>query len=536
METHCVSRWLNLRGAWVAALFLSTPLVPAAETPPPIQWQASFGGSGSDSGRSVVPAGDGGFVLGGRSASGASGNKTSATYGGNDLWLVKIDANGNKLWDKSFGGSDDEGFYYSALAATPDGGFLLAGDSFSGVSGNKTSPSYGGYCDSWLVKVDAFGNKVWDKSFGGSGDYDVLFTIVSTDDGGALLGGASTSGISGNKTSTNHGAFDLWLVKVDASGNKLWDKSFGGSGGDGDIGGYFLPSVSIVPTGDGGFLIGGPSASGVSGNKTSPNYGDYDYWLVKIDADGNKLWDRSYGGNSSDLLTSVAPTPDGGFLLGGTSESGISGNKTSVSHGRIDYWVIKVDAAGNKLWEKTFGETGDEHLYSIALTSDGGILLGGQRRVPNGDDRDYWLVKTDATGTQLWEQSFGGPYTSPTDIGFDVLRTVLSTEDGGILLAGGSDSGISGNKTSPNYGGLDFWVIKLAGPPKLFIRQDIGNARISWPLSAASYLLERTTALPLPPATTTWSEVSPPYQTNATEISVIVPTPDGNHFFRLRQP
>jgi hypothetical protein len=525
-----------VRGVCVAPVFLIAPIVSAAETPPPIEWQESFGGTGNDTGRSVVPTGDGGFVLGGRSASGASGNKTSGNYGLSDLWLVKIDAMGNKLWDKSFGGNDDEGFYYSALAATPDGGFLLGGDSFSGISGNKTSPRYGGYTDSWLVKVDASGNKLWDKSFGGSGDYDVLYAIVSTDDGGALLGGVSTSGISGNKTSANYGAMDLWLVKIDASGNKLWDKSFGGSGGDGDVGGNFLPYASIVPTGDGGFLIGGPSRSGVSGNKTSPNYGDYDYWLVKTDANGNKLWDRSFGGNNRDVLTTITPTPDGGFLLGGASESGISGNKItpnySAPNGTFDDWLVKVDAGGNKLWEKSFGRNGDEYLYSIALTGDGGIVLGGFKACSFCGDLDFWLVKTDATGTKLWEQSFGGPYTSPT--GVDVLRTVLSTEDGGFLLAGGSSSGISGNKTTPNYGASDFWVIKLAGPaPQLAISSSTGGVRLSWPLAASAWVLERSESMESAAA---WLPIPVPYESDAADFFYTVPNPSGRGFFRLRKP
>lgn len=509
-------------------------LLAAAEAPPPVEWQASFGGSGSDSCRHIVPTGDGGYVLGGRSTSGRSGNKTSAQYGGNDLWLVKMDRAGNKVWDRSFGGSGDEGFYYSALAATPDGGFLLGGDSWSGVSGNKTSPRQGGDADAWLVKVDASGNKLWDRSYGGTSEYDTLFTIVPLADGGAFLGGISNSRASGNKSSAHLGGFDFWLIRVDAVGNKLWDKSFGGSGDEGDLGGDLLPAVSIVPSGDGGCLMGGPSNSGVSGNKTSPNQGDFDYWLLRIDADGNKLWDRSYGGNRSDFLTSMIRTPDGGLLLGGKSESDVSGNKTSTSGGLGDFWVVKVDAAGNMEWDKSFGGTADETLYSIAADGSGGFLLGGQFACFSCSDLDFWLVKVDATGSFLWEQSFGGPYTPPN--GVDVLRSVLSAEDGGLLLAGASSSGIRGNKTSPNYGGSDFWAIKLGAPARLSMVHGNGLARISWPRTAASYLLEGAPALAPGPAATPWSKVPPPYETNDTHISVSVPMSDESRFFRLRSP
>jgi hypothetical protein len=429
-------------------MLLIVEFVRAAEMPPPVEWQRSFGGSGGENCRKIVSTSDGGFLLSGGSNSGVSGNKTSVAYGEGDWWLVKVAANGNKLWERSFGGSGDDGFLAPAVE-TADGGFLLGGRSSSGVSGNKTSANYGDY-DYWIIKIDAVGNKLWERSIGGSGS-DVLTALVSTSDGGFLLGGISSSGVSGTKTSANYGDRDFWLVKVDAIGSQLWDRSFGGSGREGadDI---FAPPWSIVPSGDGGFVMGGQSSSGVSGNKTSANYGGSDYWLFKVDADGNKVWEQSFGGNNADYLNSIAPADDGGFLLGGTSYSGISGNKASPAYGLRDFWLVKVDANGNKLWDKTLGGDGEENLASIASTSDGGFVLGGYRVCyPLCGNFDFWLVKVDARANELWQRTFGGS-------GFDELNSVVVASDGAIVLGGPSSSGISGNKTSPNYGDRDFWA------------------------------------------------------------------------------
>ncbi len=522
--------WLRTRDVLALILICEATSLAAEGAAPPVEWQASFGGSGNDYCRRMVPAGDGGFVLLGTSNSGRSGNKTAPGYGERDLWLVRIDAAGSKVWDRSFGGSGDEGFYSHALAATPDGGFLLGGDSWSGVSGNKASPRRGGDADAWLVKVDASGTKLWDRSFGGSSVYDTLFSILPTDDGGAFLGGVSNSRPSGNKTSPHWGGFDFWLIRVDAEGNQLWDKSFGGSGDEGDLSASALPAVTLVPSGDGGFLMGGPSTSGVSANKAARNYGDYDYWLLRIDADGNKLWDRSFGGSRSDFLTGIARSPDGGYLLSGVSESGVSGNKTSVSNGGQDFWVVKVDGAGNKQWEGSYGSRDDEVPYDLSILRDGGVVVGGYR-FPGWD---YQVFGLDANGTQLWGHSFGEPYA--IGVGGELLRSVMTTPDGGILLGGGSDSPTSGTKTSEHFGNSDFWVIKLAAPARLSMVHDNGMARVSWPRTAASYLLDGAPALAFPPADTPWSEVSPPYETNDTHISVRLPTSGGSRFFRLRSP
>ena len=130
---------------------------------------------------------------------------------------------------------------------------------------------------------------------------------------------------------------------------------------------------SIVPSPDGGYLLGGSSRLGISEERR----GGRDYLVVKIDAAGNKCWDKTFGGIFYDELRSIVPSPDGGYLLGGDSDSDISGDKSEESRGGRDYWVVKIDASGNKRWDKTFGGGNDDGLYSIAPSADGGYLLGG---------------------------------------------------------------------------------------------------------------------------------------------------------------
>jgi hypothetical protein len=440
-----------------AVLFLSLLLHSPADTAraqPSVEWQAAFGGSGDDYFSSMRPTPDGGYIVGGSSESGASGNKTHANFGDSDGWLVKVDGSGVKQWDQAFGGSGTD--YLESVQPTSDGGYILGGESGSGVSGNKTNASFGGY-DCWLVKVDSSGVKQWEKGFGGSG-LESLMSVQQTGDGGYILGGESASGVSGNKTSANFGSTDYWLVKVDGGGNKQWEKVFGGNSDDNLLG--------AEPTSDGGYILGGFSGSGVSGNKTTASFGVLDYWVVKVDGNGTKQWEKAFGGSSYDYLRSVQQTSDGGYILGGYSFSGISGNKTNPSFGGADYWLIKLDSNGNKQWEKVFGGSSDDNLFSARQTSDGGFILGGwsqsgvsgNKTVASFGDYDYWIVKTDASGNKQWEKVLGGS-------AFEALFTVEQTSDQGFMVGGHSRSGISGGKTNASFGGSDNWLVKLAANP-----------------------------------------------------------------------
>lgn len=414
------------------------------------QWEGTFGGAELDDLKAMKVLPDGSLLLGGTSDSGISGNKAIAGFGANDFWLVKVDPKGNRIWEKVFGGLVQDNF--RTMETLDDGSIVLAGSGFSNNDGNRSAPGFGGV-DVWLVKLDASGNKIWDKAFGGS-QYDDVYAIHALSDGGLLLVGSTLSSADGNKSSPTYGSSDGWLVKVDAEGNKVWDRTFGGSGED-----WF---TSIQSTRDGGFLLGGVSQSPADGNKAAPALGNADMWLVKVDAGGNKIWDRSYGGTNFDVLNAMAPTSDGGCLLGGVSGSDVGPGRSAPISGLLDYWIVKVDAGGNQLWDKSYGGMSMDELSVIRPLADGGFLLGGssasgadgnKTALPYGGN-DYWVVRIDAQGAKLWDRSFGGTAS-------DSLRAIEPTPDGGFMIGGTSESGIGGNKTSAGFGTADFWALKI---------------------------------------------------------------------------
>jgi len=432
--------------------------------PPAVQWQASFGGSEWDGGRSVQQTADGGYILGGFSYSDTDGNRTSPGFGRNDYWVVRVDAQGHKLWDRAFGGSDQDVLHH--LQQTADGGFILAGESYSGTDGNKSSPNRG-EVDFWLVRLDANGNKLWDQTYGGTRT-DVPLAMQQTADGGFVLGGISYSAPGGNKSSPNFGTADFWVVRTDANGNKLWDASFGGSN--------YEYLYSLTETTDGGFLIGGMSDSDSGGNKTSPNLGLNDYWVVRLNSQGQKVWEQTFGGSDHEILTGLRQTSDGGFILAGGSSSPVGPNKTSANYGGADFWLVRLDPTGHKLWEHSYGGGADDYPWGgVALTTDGGFLVGGtshsgsfgNKTSPGFGAADMWLVRLDGAGTKLWERSFGGIHD-------DNLRDLQQTSDGGCVLFGESSSPVSGNKTTPPLGDGDYWVLKL-GPESAAECDDDGD-------------------------------------------------------------
>ncbi|QHV97800.1 T9SS C-terminal target domain-containing protein [Spirosoma endbachense] len=429
---------------------IQPPTGSSSATPTKV-WDKTFGGTSTNYLYAMVATSDGGFLLGGYSNSGQDGNKSDPNRGREDFWVVKIDGSGNKVWDKTFGGSRSDLLY--TMVGTSDGGFLLGGSSDSGQDGNKSDPNRG-EGDFWVVKIDGSGNKVWDKTFGGSfGDY--LTSVAATSDGGFLLGGYSGSGQTGNKSDPSRGGdYDYWVVKINGSGNKVWDKTFGGTNTD--------QLYSVAATSDGGFLLGGSSLSDQDGNKSDLYRGSRDYWAVKVDGSGNKVWDKTFGGRDYDHLTSVVTTSDGGFLLGGYSNSGQDGNKSDPNRGGLDYWVVKVDKNGTKVWDKTFGGSDSEYLYAVVGTSDGGFLLGGMstsyqsgnKSEPSKGGGDYWVVKVDGNGGKVWDKTFGSTNN-------DYLRSVVVTSDGGFLLGGDTISGKAGDKSDPSRGNNDMWVVRI---------------------------------------------------------------------------
>ncbi|KAA9331719.1 T9SS type A sorting domain-containing protein [Adhaeribacter soli] len=466
--TFLLKNWLRI--SCVAAFTAAFPVGASAQNGLPIQWDKTFGGSSGDVLSSVKQTTEGGYILGGYSSSGISGDKSqgnqgTVAYTTYDFWVVKVDASGNKTWDKTFGGGSDD--WLRSLQQTSDGGYILGGGTYSGIGGDKSQASQGLF-DYWIIKLNSNGNKLWDKTFGGS-DTEAFASLQQTSDGGYILGGTSISGISGDKSQARKGAVDYWIVKLDANGNKIWDKTFGGNLGAGTYN-----FSKIEQTSDGGYILGGSSSDDIGADKTQPSRGGADYWVVKIDPAGNKLWDKTLGGSNTEILTSLQQTSDGGYILGGYSDSGLNGDKSQAGFGGKDYWVVKLDGAGNKTWDKTFGGPGHDELSALQQTSDGGYILGGSAdSVFNQSFRntDYWVLKLDSAGNKIWEQTIGGN-------GEDGLQSLQQTSDGNYILGGFSWSAASRDKTQASQGGYDFWIVKL-GPEVLATAENKPDFNIS---------------------------------------------------------
>jgi hypothetical protein len=332
--------------------------------------------------------------------------------------LVKIDSRGEVLWERKYGGSGDESIRF--IRHTSDGGYVFAGPSTSPVSRNKEAPHFGGE-DVWVVKVDAQGNKQWERSFGGAGD-DSPAGLWQVPDGYLLA----------TKASTVSGDGGFWLIKLDPQGEQEWKRSLAGESQ------YFRTAIERAK--DGGFVF-----AGASGNGASP-FGGQDGLLMKVDAQGAEQWVRFFGGTDFDSLHSIVMTPDGGFIVGGLSQSPPSGNKESARIGSYDYWIVKVDVAGNKLWDRTYRTYGSGGHLVLPEAADPGYVFGG-----SSGDRTA-AVKIDPQGRQQWEvvvDDRGNDYLL-------ALNDLQPTRDGGYIMGGGYEQT---NVGAPGAGGA--WVAKL---------------------------------------------------------------------------
>jgi len=269
------------------------------------------------------------------------------------------------------------------------------------VAGN--TESFGaGSSDFWLIKIDASGNMEWNKTYGGA-EFDVPYSLILTSDGGFALAGLTSSFVAGN--------FNFWLVKTDSHGNMLWNKTYGQG-----------IASSLVETSDGGYALAG---------------GDR---LVKTDRYGNLEWNKTHGGANGDYSDSLVQTSDGGFTLAGFT--------TSLGGDDADFWLVKTDESGNMEWSRVFGGEKADMAESIVQTSDGGYALVGTTESFASGWKECWLIKTDDLGNIEWEKTYGG---GDADWG----HSLIVTSDGGFALVGESNSF--------GAGGYDFWLVKTDG-------------------------------------------------------------------------
>ena len=420
-------------------------------------WDRTFGGSGTQNAQSIIKTSDGGYIMVGLSSSNSSGSKSENSKGGEDYWIVKVDSYGYESWDRTIGGSADD--FARSVVATYDGGCIVVGTSSSDISGSKSEDSYG-LDDYWVVKLDADGNVEWDKTIGGSNS-DKVNSIIELVDGNFAIIGYSKSGISGNKTQANQGFEDYWIVKIEIDGDIQWNKTFGGD--------LFDYATSASTNFDGNLVIAGYSYSGISGNKTEESRGQYDYWVIKIDESGDLLWDKTIGGDDFDFATCITSGGSGAYIIAGFSSSGLSGDKSQASKGGNDYWVVKLSSSGAIIWDRTVGGSSDDYAFSIDVTYYGDYIIGGSSSSGISGDKteesqggsDYWILRLGMSGFPLWDKTIGGS-------GNDYFTKLFLDGDLTYMALGTSNSPVSGDKSQANYGVNDYWLVKLQSCPIMY--------------------------------------------------------------------
>jgi hypothetical protein len=402
-----------------------------------IEWQKTFGGSSSDKAFCIQQTIDGGYIVAGTTSS--IDGDVFGNHGGLDFWVLKLTDSGSIQWKKTFGGSDIETPFQ--IKQTSDGGYIVAGYTHS--NNGDVSGNHGDY-DTWVVKLNSAGAIQWQRCLGGSG-WDEAWSVEQTSDGGYILAGRSSS--TDGDVTINNGFLDYWVVKLSQDGEIQWQRSMGGSAED--------LGFAIVQTNDGGYIVAGSSSS-MDGNVTG-NHGDLDYWVVKLNFEGKIEWQKSLGGNSLDRANDIQLTRDGGFIVFGQSSSN-NGDVTG-NHGNTDFWVVKLNAYGDIVWQKSLGGSNDDYGRAIYQTEDNGFVMVGQSQSNDGDvvgndgGADLWLVKLSEFGDFEWQKSFGG---TKAEIG----HSVQQTSDGGFIMTGQAKS--SNGDLTENQGSDDFWVIKLS--------------------------------------------------------------------------
>lgn len=420
-----------------------------------ILWERSIGGDKSDYLNDIKPTPDFGFILAGSSFSDDSGNKSGKRIGDLDYFLWKMDENGNQEWQKSFGGSGSDHLY--SVNLTHDGGYILGGSSNSPISGDKKDASFG-LDDFWVMKLNPKGEEEWQFTMGGKG-MDVLLSIQQTKDKGYILGGTSDSSKAKDleinpyqKSDDSRGGMDYWIVKITELGEIEWQKTIGGI--------YYDVLRSVYQTSDGGYVLGGYSNSPASGEKTEDNLGDGDYWIVKLNANGDIEWDKTFGGDGDDELFVLTPTNDKGFLIGGSSNSEISNTKLVQNTNERDWWLIKLSEKGDIQWQQTYDIDKNDILRNIIVTKENEYLLSGYSEGSLSDNQggyginDFAIIKIDEVGTEMWRKYIGGDDA-------DYLEGSIMTRDGGFVLAGTSTSGAAKDKNAKAMGREDFWIVKI---------------------------------------------------------------------------
>ncbi|MEM9885763.1 MAG: fasciclin domain-containing protein [Bacteroidota bacterium] len=402
-------------GCLLFPLFLFSSIIAFAQ--PSVDWSQTYGTSNTDFPQSIIPTNDGGYFMTGYNRP-YSINASDSTR--SDGWFLKLSSRGSVQWEGNLGGSELD-FFHSAVQ-TSDGGYLCFGDTES--RDGDISSDYNG-SDFWLVKLDQNGNVQWNKTYGGNGA-ELGREVIETDDGGFIAVGYSSFSFNG-EVERFIGKQDAWIIKVDAQGNLLWSKSYGGTEID--------QAWSITKANDGGYVIAGTSES--FDNDISTNRGELDAWIIKINESGNIVWKDTYGGSNRDEAHAIKATGEG-YVVAGYSYS--ASGDVPENKGRSDFWIFTIDNQGALIWSKTYGDDVLNFGQDITVDDDGNIYAIGNTAntefsfvegdVSNykGGKYDAWLIKLDPSLNLLWERTIGGN-------GIDRSFNVNVATDGSVIAS-----------------------------------------------------------------------------------------------------
>jgi hypothetical protein len=439
---------------YTGALLLCTVLSMSAQE---VVWQKDIKSNTQDFLSQVTTTIDGQYLITGSSIQ-ANNNQpsTNKQNNGYDFHLVKLNPQGDEVWEKYFSGKNHD--FLSSTVNTQEGGFLLAGTSYSGKGLDKKEESKGG-SDIWLIRINEFGDELWQKTIGGSSDEEARAVIQTTDFGFFVAGNVTLREPQGSK---GYGSKDVLVVRLDKNGKELSQLVLGGKGLD--------EVEKMIPTKDGGALLGVYSRSNAGGSKKTENFGEGDYWIIKLNKDGKVEWEKNFGGKGDDHLRTLALTSTG-FLIGGESRSERSGNKSVGIEEGTDLWMISLDERGEEIWQKSYNFKNRDVLMGMSVLhasdaqSSKGILLGGytqaEGRIENNDET-FWMLYLDQNGNEQWRKHVKGESRKREER----LSDIKLNRDGSIILAG----------TSAEELGKENWkIIKLGDKQidQLIEKQDI---------------------------------------------------------------
>jgi len=333
-----------------------SPKLPSQPPQPPSPssnvWQKTFGGSRDDEAYSIQQTKDGKYII--------AGYTESFGEGGRDVYIINLDANGNLVWQKTFGGDSSD--WANIIQQAKDGGYIIAGDTMSFGAG--------WWYDVYILKLDVDGELEWEKIFGGS-NYDAGYSIQQIQDGGYIVAGETKS--------FGAGDYNVYILRLDSNGKLLWKKTFGGSNNE--------SATAIQQTKDGGYIV--------AGNTNFLWAGNSDVYIIKLDSNGKLLWQKIFGGSNGDFANSIQQTSDGGYI--------VAGYTTSFGARGSDVYILKLDANGELVWQKNFGGDSSDGAFAIQQTSDGGYIVAGNTESFGAGKSDVYILKLDTDGNT-------GPY------------------------------------------------------------------------------------------------------------------------------